>query len=274
MLRKTNEREKMNLCRFTEKIYNFEVDNRKYHFTVRIPEIQSKRPVLLISLAGDCKTALNYPAYNVVPCIFLAAGHNVASFDLPNHGEHIDEFGEGLNGWANAISNGIDIFNVIRKIGSNVINITLKENLAWDETIVLSGVSRGALSTMHIMAEDRRVFATACIAPCVDLSVLREFQELKNHSVIIGSKLENIISKIKNRFIFITIGETDPRVDAKLCFEFYAKLHAASDSIKPELFVLPGQTHGNTAFLEAGYLSAASFLFEKISMKIKGAIKT
>lgn len=47
--------------------------------------------------------------------MFLAAGHRVASFDLPGHGTLIDEFGEGLNNWVNAINAGVDVFDEIKK---------------------------------------------------------------------------------------------------------------------------------------------------------------
>lgn len=253
---------------FTEKHYEIKTNGSKNHFVVRIPENKSNRPAFLIALASDWKTVFNNPAYNTIPNIFLATGHNVASFDLPNHGELVDSYGEGLEGWVNAISDGIDIFEKIRETGSKIIDIAIKENLVWKENIVITGVSRGGFSAMHIMAYDTRVYAAAVHAPVTDLRALREFSNLKENKILLSANAENLVPMLSDRYLFISIGEKDPRVDEKACFEFYAKVLACSKNIKPQLFVLQGQTHGKTASNEASYLACASFLLEKISMRI------
>ncbi len=119
------------------------------------------------------------------------------------------------------------------------------------------------------MANDSRVYATCVHAPVVDLGVLKEFEQIKENEIVRSSRLENLISELSNRFLLICIGEEDKRVDASRCFEFYSKLSAASDKIRPELFVLGGQTHGLTSFTEASYIAGASFLLDKISLRIK-----
>jgi len=249
--------------------YKCQIDGQIYHFVLRSPENLSKRPVLLITIAADCHHTLNHPDYNIISNVFLAVGHRVIGFDLPNHGEHIDNYGEGLGGWANAISDGVDIFEKIRKIGSSIIDFAIKEKLAWENTIVMTGVSRGGLSAMHIMAYDERVYAAVVHAPCTDLGKIREFKSLKDNPVIASSNVINLVNRLANRFLLITIGEKDPRVDEKSCLEFYARLFATSDTIKPSIFILEGETHGNTAFNDAAYIAGASFLLEKISLRIK-----
>lgn len=257
---------------YTEKHYEIKINGSKNHFVVRIPENKSKRPALLIAIAADWKTVFNNAAYNTIPNIFLAAGHNVASFDLPNHGALVDSYGEGLEGWANAISDGINIFEKIRKTGSKIIDIAIKENLVWKETVVITGVSRGGFSAMHIMAYDTRVYAAAVHAPVTDLRALREFDGLKENKLLLSANAENLVSMLADRFLFISIGEKDPRVDEKACFEFYARLYACSKNIRPQLFVLQGQTHGTTASNEASYNACASFLLEKISIRMNEKI--
>ncbi|MCM8825068.1 MAG: prolyl oligopeptidase family serine peptidase [Candidatus Omnitrophica bacterium] len=258
---------------YLENIYEFRIQNQKYRFAVRIPENKTDRPVLLIAIATDWKTVFTNPVYNAIPNIFLSAGYNVASFDLPNHGELVDEYGEGIQGWANAISSGIDIFEKIRNVGSKIIDIALKENLAWKETVVMTGVSRGGFAAMHIMAYDRRVYAAAVFAPVTDLCALKEFRNHEKNEIVLLANAENLVSKLADRFLFISIGEKDPRIDERKCFEFYAKLFAASKLIKPELFVLQGQTHGESASTHAGYIACAGFLFNKISFRINEKIR-
>ncbi|MGB9642928.1 MAG: alpha/beta hydrolase family protein [Candidatus Ratteibacteria bacterium] len=259
----------LNTLSFVDKKYEIELDGRQYSFILRCPDKLSKRPVLLITIAADCYHTLNHSDYNLISNMFLAAGHLVASFDLPNHGEHVDNYGEGLTGWANAMSDGVDIFEKIKKIGSSIIDLAAKEKLAWKNTIVMSGVSRGGLSAMHIMAYDERVYATVVHAPCTDLSKLREFEHLKDNPILVSANAINLARRLANKFLLIAIGEKDQRVDEQSCFEFYARLFVASDTIKPDIFTLEGETHGKTAFNEAAYIAGTSFLFDKISMRIK-----
>lgn len=262
----------VNTCQFTEKIYDFKIDGTVSTFAVRIPQNRCERSALLIALATDWQTVFNNPDYKTIPDIFLSAGHNVASFDLPGHGSLVDSYGEGLENWAKAISNGIDIIERIRRIGSKVIDICLKENFVWKQTVVMTGVSRGGFSAMNVMAYDRRVYAVAIHAPVIDLRVLREFSDVRQNEIIISASGLNLVPKLANRFLFISMGEEDPRVDAKTCFDFFARLCAASETVKPELFVLQGQTHGLTAYTHSAYIACVSFLFNKIALRMNEKI--
>ncbi len=125
----------MNTPDFTEKTYGFRMDGREFNFAVRIPKNRCDRAVLLISLATDWYTTFNNPDYKTLPDIFLSAGHNVASFDLPGHGSFIDSYGEGIEGWAKAMSKGMDVVEKIRNIGSKVIDICIQEDLAWKQQL-------------------------------------------------------------------------------------------------------------------------------------------
>ncbi|MCM8758342.1 MAG: prolyl oligopeptidase family serine peptidase [Candidatus Omnitrophica bacterium] len=258
----------MNTPDFTEKIFDFMANGINSAFAVRIPKKRCDRAVLLISLATDWYTALNNPDYKTVPDIFLSAGHNVASFDLPGHGSLIDYCGEGIESWAKAMLKGVDVAEKIRNIGSKIIDICLEERLAWNQTVVMMGVSRGGFSVLHIMAYDRRVYAAAIHAPVIDLAELREFRDVKENELVISSSGMNLIPFLASRFLFISMGQEDPRVDAKTCFEFFARLCASSKTVKPELFVLRGQTHGPTAYTHSAYSACASFLLGKIAIRI------
>jgi len=259
----------MNTPAFKDRQYSFRLNGKQYSFVVRKPENTSSRPALLLAITTDWKTSLNHTTYNTIPNIFLSAGYNVASFDLPNHGELINRYGEGLVGWANAISDGVNVIETIRKIGSRIIDIAIKENLAWQQTVALMGVSRGGFSAMHIMAHDSRVYAAAVCAPVTDLRVLKEFNRLKENKIVLSANAENLVPALADRFLCISIGEKDPRIDEKACYRFHAMLSAASKKFQPELFVLQGETHGTSALTEASYIAGASFLLGKIALRIK-----
>ncbi|OQB75066.1 MAG: Prolyl oligopeptidase family protein [candidate division TA06 bacterium ADurb.Bin131] len=259
----------MNIPAFTEAKFPLRTGTKNSYFVVRTPENLIERPILLITIGADCNSALNLPNHNIIPDLFLSAGHRVASFDLPGHGTLIDEFGEGMNNWVNAINAGINVFDEIKKIGIQVIDTIIKEKLAWQNMVMISGTSRGGFAALHIMASDKRVQAAAVNAPVTNIGIVSEFTQISQHPLIKAANTENLISCLANRFIFIAIGETDPRVDAKSCFEFYAKLDAASNLVKPQLFVLPGETHGNTALHRAGHIAGGAFLLYKTAILIR-----
>ncbi|MCM8789251.1 MAG: hypothetical protein NC907_05630 [Candidatus Omnitrophica bacterium] len=54
----------------------------------------------------------------------------------------------------------------------------------------------------------------------------------------------------------------------------YAKLSAASKSVKPELFILQGKTHEKTASTQSGYIACTGFLFDKISLRINEKLRS
>ncbi len=131
---------------------------------------------------------------------------------------------------------------------------------------MVSGTSRGGFAAIHIMASDRRICAAAVNAPVTNLGAVSEFNQISQHPFVMTANTENLIPALADRFVFIAIGEADPRIDAKSCFEFYARLNAASNLVKPQLFVLPGQTHGTSAAYELGHIAAGAFLLEKTAI--------
>ena len=56
------------------------------------------RRALLLSFSTTRYMSLQTAPYDITAKAFTEAGHYVVSFDLPNHGDGIDEYGEGLVG--------------------------------------------------------------------------------------------------------------------------------------------------------------------------------
>lgn len=230
---------------------------------VRTPARLAKYPTLLIALAGPIHACLDDPDYCVVSDILLAAGHRVASFDLPNHGQRVNAHGKNLSGMAAAIAAGEDVFADIRCTGQALIDQAIQQKWTHADDILLMGISRGGLSAMHIMAADPRVGAAAVISTVTDLPTLHEFANLRDHPIIQQSNAQALLEPLSDRWLFGAIGQTDPRVNADLAIDFFHQLQARGKSRFPSLYVGPGQSHGSTFDQHLAYQAAAAFLLDR-----------
>jgi len=245
------------------------VNGRERKALVRTPERVTPGGCLLIELALERAFTLdNYP-YNIISSIFLAAGHRVASLDMPQHGELIDDYGEGLEGMAAAVRAGADVFTDFAAAERALVDACIGRGWAKAGRVAVTGTSRGGHAALLLMAGDARVLACAAIAPVTHLPALREFADLAENPIIRRVNANSLIPYLADRHVFLNIGEEDPRVNAAHCFDFHARLTAASRTLKPILYTLPGATHG-PAFLDPGYHAAAGFLLTRCADAIKG----
>jgi len=247
---------------YTDEELTLSVNGRERTALVRTPARVTPGRVLLIELAMDRAFTLDNPPYNIISDIFLAAGHRVASLDMPQHGELVDAFGEGLVGMANAVRAGVDVFADFAAAARELVDACIAMKWAKAGRVVIAGTSRGGHASLALMAGDIRVLACAPIAPVTYLPALTEFADLADNPIVRRWNANTLIPLLADRHVFINIGEEDPRVGAEHCFDFHARLTAASQHIKPILYTLPGATHGD-AFLEPGYHAAAAFLLAR-----------
>lgn len=172
---------------FHEQTYPLTLNGKATAFTVRRPGQAGASPALLINLASDRHTTLDVAPYRFASDLFLAAGHVAASFDLPNHGDLADEYGEGLEGIAAAMAAGHDPFMLVAEAGGAVIDACVREGLVREGRVFAYGTSRGGLSALHLTAADARVCAVAVIAPVTHLPALREFASLSGSPIALGA---------------------------------------------------------------------------------------
>jgi len=245
------------------------VNGRQRRALARAPERVTPGGCLLIELALERAFTLdNYP-YNIISSIFLAAGHRVASLDMPQHGELVDEYGEGLAGIASAARAGADVFADFAATERALVDACIARGWARPGRIVIAGTSRGGHAALLLMAGDARVLACAAIAPVTYLPAVTEFADLTDNPIIRRWNANALIPHLADRHVFLHIGDEAPRVGAEHCFDFHARLTAASRTIEPVLYTLPGATHG-PAFLDPGYHAAAGFLLARCADAIKG----
>ncbi len=236
---------------------------------VRTPQNLSRDPALLIFLGGTRRNSLEGEWFRIVPDIFLAAGHRVASFDLPKHGDRREGDAEGLSGMARAVARGEDVFAELQATGRALVDACIAHGYADPARVVAAGTSRGGLGALHLAAADTRVRAFAMFWPVTYLPVLQEFRELADHPIVRRSNADALIPSVAGRPAFIAMAQTDLRVGADACRAFHSKLFAASrGGAEPELFCPGGQSHGPTCPLGAGYLAGAAFLLRWCALQM------
>jgi dienelactone hydrolase len=236
---------------------------------LRTPARLAQTPCLLINLAMDRATAMHEWPYGIIPALFTAAGHRVATFDLPYHGELATEERKELRGIAAAAAAGEDPLAEVRAVGRAVIDACLAQGLVEAGRIVVAGTSRGGFSALHLMAADARIAAAAALVPVTDLTALTEFRALAGSPLIARASAEALIPALANRHVFVSMGEKDERVSADACFAFYGQLLAAAREIKPVLRVFPGATHTGSFPYEPMYWCGAAYLLERCAEAVR-----
>jgi len=240
----------------------FDVDGGTHKALVRAPARPDRRAALLITLCGTRQDSLNHADHRRVADIFTAAGHNVTSVDLPNHGDLVDAYGTDLPGMAAAMEDGHDVFAQAGRIGHALIDAALQEGMGANGVVVF-GTSRGGLAALHIMGNDARVTACAVNAPLTYVPAPSELSHLADNPTVQGANALALVPRLRNRAIFMAIGMCDPRVGAEHCFEFHAALCAASASIEPVLFITPEASHDAWYPGDTACQAAAAFLLSR-----------
>lgn len=233
----------------------------KASFTLRTPANLCDHPALLLNLANERRRTLEERPYCLTSGIFLAAGHYVASFDLPNHGENVDSHGGGLAGMAAAVAAGIDVFDTIRTDAGTLIHTCIDRNLVPPGRIFACGTSRGGLAALHVLAAHRGVAASAIYAPVTHLAALTEFSTLAEHPFIIRNSALSLSRSLMDRPLYIAISPNDARVGTAHCLEFHERLSAVNDRV-----VLHMDSANGHRVSDAAHQRGAAFLLEQAAL--------
>ena len=232
-------------------------------FVLRTPEALAARPGLLIYFSLSTRHALDELPYATVPRLFGAAGHYVASFDLPQHGRWTNAYGEGLTGMANAVAAGHDVFADVAAMGRAVVDACLARQVGAAGGIAVAGASRGALCALHLLAADPRIAAGAGFAPVIDLPTLTEFAALRDSPIVQRANALALAPRLADRPVWLAIKEHDARVGTAQCRAFFAALHAAAPpGVPQELRIEPGDTH---TMSDEGYQAGGAWLLARLA---------
>lgn len=232
------------------------------------PPQLAAQPFLLLSFAMDWETSLCTEPYNLTATHFLRQGHRAASFDLPHHGQRIDEHGEGITGFRNAFIDEKDPFAMFIDEAKTVIDFCIDQSFATPQLIAVCGTSRAGYLALRLAGEDSRIAAAAAFAPVTDWGILYEFESDKNNETVKTSHLSRSVPKLAGKSTFIAIGNSDERVGTANCCRFYLDLLAANKghyaNINFQVTDSPGHYSQNE-----WYISGAQFLINALQQKCK-----
>jgi pimeloyl-ACP methyl ester carboxylesterase len=225
-------------------------------------------PLLLLSLALDVETSLNVEPYNIAGTYFLEQGHRVVSFDLPSHGQRIDEHGEGITGFRNAFVQGEDRFAAFMLEARAIVDHCIVNGWAEPGQIVVCGTSRAGYLGLRLLSQDDRIAAGAAFAPVTDWCMLSEFVAEREQEAVAALRLSNYADALVGKPVFAIIGNQDERVSTASCCQFYVDLVQANASqglgtehINFQVADVPGHSSA-----PEWYVQGAKFLIEQASV--------
>jgi dienelactone hydrolase len=213
-----------------------EVDGRRLACSLAAPdraEDLSREPAVLLSFSATRQVTLQTQPYDITARAFVEAGHYALSFDLPNHGERANEYGEGLHGMYAAYAAGDDPFAMFVADGCAAVDACLEQGLATAGRVFSCGVSRAGYCALRLAAAEPRISGVTALAPVVDWRSLIEFSSIANASEIEALRLDHWADRLAGRAIFVAIGNHDHRVGTDYCARFAQSLFEAEDCRAP-----------------------------------------
>ncbi len=202
-------------------ISEFEVETDSGPLKCRLaspaPEDAAAEPALLLAFGGNRQGVLSSEECFAPAELFVRAGHCALSFDLPNHGDLVDEYGQSLDGMCAALVAGDDPFARFVASGTAVIDVCLERGVAQSGRIFACGGSRGGYCALRLAAADKRIGGVAALAPVTDWRVLREFDAVKERPDVAALALENWAGDLAGRPVYLAIGNHDHRVSTHAC---------------------------------------------------------
>ena len=223
---------------------------------------------LLLTLGMSRASALGEAPHDIPARQFVAAGGRALSFDLPNHGDRLDAFGSGIEGFAAACVAGDDPFVRFVADAQAVLTACVESGLASSDQIVACGVSRAAYCALRLAAADRRVAAVAGLAPVTDWRGLREFAYCAERLEVAALAIDRWAADLAGRPIFLAIGNADGRVGTQHCARLALRLYEEESARQlvassVECHLVPSEGHALSADWRA---AGGRFLLQTIGL--------
>jgi dienelactone hydrolase len=215
-------------------------------------DLPSEPSPTLFFLAADGDSALRDPSFLQCGAELQKAGYFCVSIELPGHGaERRDGEPEGLAAWRVRIDAGENPLKELNARITSVIDHLATANYTDPARLGVCGVSRGGFAALHASAADARLRCVVLYSPVTSLSALLEFQDIEQTKLLRELDLANIIDSLRERDIWLTIGDHDERVDTDAAVQFARRLSDASAIRKApgriELRVCPAEGHTTPA---------------------------
>lgn len=199
-------------------------------------------PALLLTFATTARSAFQDKPHDIPFRHFAEAGHYVATFDLPHHGSCVDHFGEGIEGMCQAFVAGQDPFARFIADGQAVIDACLTQGIGQNGKFVVCGVSRAGYCALRLAASDPRIRGIAALAPVTDWRRLREFAAVKEQPAVAALAIDNWVTQLADRAVYLAIGNHDDRVGTDSFLRFAHRLFEAQDALNSSSPTLPASS--------------------------------
>jgi pimeloyl-ACP methyl ester carboxylesterase len=253
--------------RFRDIELEIPLDGQTYPGIIREPLALAEKPALIVFLTLVGNQGFEQEPFCKIPHVMTAAGHRVASFDLPNHGRLANAYGEGFPGMAAAVAAGQDVFALTAAIGHALADM-LVAKYPDDGPLVVGGTSRGGLAALQVMAADSRFAGAVALAPVTNILVPREFSALTDSEIIRNGSALALVPKLRGRPTFMSITSNDERVGTPDCLAFQqALLGTDFGEDTHRLMIEPGEGHSAS---DAAYAAGAEWMLALIARTQQG----
>ncbi len=173
--------------------------------------------------ALSAEDSLTTDPYNQFVHFIYNPSIRIFSLTLPGHENNLPP-NATMRLWAEDIQKGIDPFaSFFEKVGL-ALRYLLLQNIILPEKLGLAGLSRGGFAAAHIASQNPEFRYLALFAPLTDLRIANEFQQLKEHPLVLKYDLQTIAHSLFDRHIRIYIGNRDVRVSTKSAFHWVESL--------------------------------------------------
>lgn len=192
------------------------------------PKGNKPKPTL-IHLGGGYMDSLAREDFNKLGFMLLAKGYQCVSLDGPCYGFDLKPGErEGLPGWRDRLEKGEAVIADFNKKVSHLLDHLIKEGYTDPERVVVYGACRGGFLALHWAASEPRVKVVVALTPSTDMSLVSEFQGMKNFEAAQALAVKHQTDKLSDRAVWACLGNADDRVFTESCLSFMRGLMDAA----------------------------------------------
>lgn len=212
------------------------------------PIVVAENAALLLTLSGDADETLDENSFLQPVLPFLENGHRALTFDLPCHGKRMGDYGEYIEGFAQAYKKGVDIFGQMTREVTAVLDGAERLGVLPSGRVCVSGCSRGGYLALRALAADSRISYASAVCPVTGWEHLLEFQNVASEEKLLRQNLRNFAPQLAGKGIYLAIGTHDDRVSTESCLRFYLALsdeneRQSGDRSRAKLVVTEDEEH-------------------------------
>ena len=232
------------------------------------PDLSSGPLPALFYFALSAKDSLGLDPYNQPVEYLSSLPMRIFSMTLPGHENELPAT-QALKVWAKEIAMGRNpIAEFVEKV-KLAVEMLIERDVLIPDRIAAAGLSRGAFIAVHAAASIPQFRLILGFAPLTDLSLAKEFHELRNDALAQSLNLEHLAPSLVHHPLRFYIGNHDTRVGTRRCFDFVEKLsqaafHAHIRSPQVELIVGPSIGRDGHGTSKEVFHNGAQWIAEKL----------